>query len=159
MSGDKEKCNFYLSSDIMREFKDMCFIKHGSKYGSVAFELEILMNWGISEFKNGGITHTQKGSKALELKRKLMNWLISSKGYQDLHQVRIPIKTLYEGITDIEGCTDRRTIKSRIHLLVSKKCIKESEDSDEQSRMYTFIMTEKKKEESNEVVIEVKEGR
>jgi hypothetical protein len=85
-------------------------------------------------------THTQNSAKALELKNKIINWLISSKQYEDLDEVRIPKPMLAQGITAVEGCTDDRTIKNRIHLLVSKNCIKESEDSDKLNKRYIFIL-------------------
>jgi hypothetical protein len=128
MTGDKEKFNFYLSGDIMREFKDMCFLKHGSLYGAVAFELEKSMNRSISEFKNGDNTHTQKGSHALELRNRIIEWLKINYRYGDLHDVNVPRKHLTQAITAIEDKTDIRTINSRIDLLMSNQYIEEYHD-------------------------------
>jgi hypothetical protein len=140
MRGDKEKCNFYLSAGTVRRFRDMCYLKHGCVYGALAFELENLMEKDLADFKNGSSTHTQNNVKALELKHKIMEWLISTKQIEDLYKVIISKSMLAQAITAVEGCTDDRTIRGRIHILVSKNCIKESEDSDKLNRRYTFVL-------------------
>ena len=66
--------------------------------------------------------------KALDLKQKIIDHLISKYRYESLDSVRIAKRQLMEAIIAVEGCTDSRAINGRINLLKSKSCIKESDN-------------------------------
>lgn len=98
---------------------------------------------GEADFRNGGNTHTHFPSKALELRNRIIEWLKTNYKYEDLEAVTIAKPMLVNAIIATEGCTDRRTVTSRIDLLISKRCIRESEDSDKLNKRYVFILDSK----------------
>jgi hypothetical protein len=137
--GDKEKVSLYLSGGVMKRFRDWCFIKHGSIYGALSFELENAMNAWLAVSKDQGSTHTRYGTRAIELNRKIIDCLKKEYRYETLSGVTIAKSQLDEAILAIDGCTDRRSINDRIKLLKSKRCIKEAEDSTRMYKRYKFL--------------------
>jgi hypothetical protein len=140
MIGDKGKYNFYLSTGIMRRFKDMAYLKHGAIYGALSSELEAAMNQRIVDFRNGGSTHTHFAPKAVDLKNRLIGWLKEKYKFENLDGIRIAKPMLVEAIIAVEGVTDSRPINDRIKLLKSTNCIKESEDSNKLNKRYIFVL-------------------
>ena len=53
----------------MREFKEMCFIKHGCNYGSVAFELENSNEPSIGQIQKWRYHTHAKGFKGIGIEK------------------------------------------------------------------------------------------
>jgi hypothetical protein len=99
------------------------------------------MNERFAAFKNGEGTQAFKFcSKGIGFKNRIMDHLVSKYRYDLSFEVIIIAKSiLTEAIIDVEGVSDKRRINSRIDLLKSKNCIKESDDSDPQHKRYIFV--------------------